>query len=187
MAISLRCTGCRVLMKLRDELAGKKVRCPRCKTVLRVPAAEQEDLVEAVVEKKRVEEPPPRKPTGRTGRVQREEPVGLRKQKVQTELPDEPRPVAPPKKAGPASKYKPCPRCATEGPKRVTWTSWGSFYGPRLFNHVQCPECGYCYNGKTGRSNALPATIFVLMPLLGILAILGGIGYVVVQRGWLSF
>jgi len=190
MAISLRCTGCRSTLKLRDELAGKKVKCPRCKTVLLVPQEEDEELVEAAIEKRRVkkETPEPRKPTGRTGRVQREEPAATRKNKVRIGRDEEPEPVSPSKKAAKkASKYKPCPRCGTEDPVRVKWTSWGSFYGPKLFTHVQCQECAYCYNGKTGRSNALAATVFVLVPLLGILGILGGLGYVLIQRGYLSF
>jgi len=188
MTISLRCTGCQSTLKLRDELAGKRVKCPRCQTVLLVPQPEEE-LVEVAVEKRHVKKAPPepRKPTGRTGRVQREEPVATRKNKVQLGA-NEAAPVAPSKKkAGKASKYKPCPNCGTDGATRVKWTSWGSFYGPRLFTHVQCPECAYCYNGKTGRSNALAAAMFVLVPLLGILAILGGLGYVLVQRGHLSF
>jgi LSD1 subclass zinc finger protein len=178
MSIPVRCTGCRSLLKLSDALAGKKVKCPKCKTVLPVPKAEPELVEVAVEEEPRAKKKaaPPRVPTGRTGRVQREEPAPVRKQKVRVELNDEPPPLAPSKrKAAKASKYKPCPNCGAEGARRVQWTSWGSFYGPKLLTHVQCPECSYCYNGKTGRSNAIAASLFVLVPLLGILGILAGL------------
>src|SRR5262249_458952 len=57
-------------------------------------------------------------------------------------------------------------------------------YGPAMFTHVRCRDCGYCYNGKTGGSNLIPAVIFVAVPLIGILGILGGLAYVVFLRGY---
>ena len=196
MSISLKCTGCKCTLRLRDDLSGRKVKCPRCKTVLLVPQAEEEDLVEVAAEKKLKAEKaaPPRKPTGRTGRVQREEPAASRQQKMRIGRDEEEEaapPVSPSKKKkdkeAKASKYKPCPQCGAEGATRVKWTSWGSFYGPALFTHVSCPECAYCYNGKTGRSNGVAIAMFVTVPLIGILAILGGIFYVLVSRGHLTF
>ena len=71
----------------------------------------------------------------------------------------------------------PCPKCGAEGAKRVKYTFWGSFYGPRIFSHVRCPECGATYNGKTGGSNIIPAIGCVTLPLLGILFIVGAVGY----------
>jgi phage FluMu protein Com len=183
MPITLRCTGCCV-MKLRDDLAGKKVRCPRCKAVLIVPEPDEE-LVETATRKEPVQNV--RRKTGHTGRVQREEPVASRQNKLRVGRDKDKELDVPKPKAGKPGKFKPCPRCGAEGATRVKWTSWGSFYGPRLFTHVRCPECGYCYNGKSGRSNALPAAVFVAVPLLGILGILGGIVYVLFQRGYASF
>ena len=78
--------------------------------------------------------------------------------------------------------FKPCPRCGAEGARRVLFTFWGSFYGTALFNHVRCPECQYAYNGRTGRSNLIPAIIFVTIPLLIIAGLLGFIGWVVWTR-----
>ena len=48
---------------------------------------------------------------------------------------------------------------------------------------VQCPKCYYKYNGKTGRSNLIPAIIFVTIPLLLILAIIGGLVLLMIKLG----
>ena len=74
--------------------------------------------------------------------------------------------------------FRPCPRCAAEGARRVLFTPWGSFYGPALFNHVRCPECRYAYNGRTGGSNLIPAILFVTIPALIIAGLLGFIALV---------
>jgi DNA-directed RNA polymerase subunit RPC12/RpoP len=44
MSITLKCTGCQNTFQMRDEMAGRKVRCPECEAVLVVPAAEAEEL-----------------------------------------------------------------------------------------------------------------------------------------------
>ena len=90
----------------------------------------------------------------------------------------------PRKKKRRKGKFKPCPKCGATGAKRVNWTAWGSFYGPSLFTHVRCPECDYCYNGKTGGSNLGPAILMVSVPLLLILGIIGGVLYMLKDRGW---
>jgi rubredoxin len=79
------------------------------------------------------------------------------------------------------SDYVPCPRCGARGAERVVFTFWGSFYGPALFTHVQCPKCYYKYNGKTGKSNRIPAILFVSIPLILILAIIGGVVFLAVS------
>jgi hypothetical protein len=60
----------------------------------------------------------------------------------------------------------PCPNCGGREAKRVKWTWWGSFWGPKLFTHVRCVDCGFCFNGKTGDSNIIPAILFVVVPLV---------------------
>jgi phage FluMu protein Com len=51
MAIDLRCTKCQTRLSLAGTLAGKKVKCPRCATVLVVPLMEEEPVdVEEVPE-----------------------------------------------------------------------------------------------------------------------------------------
>jgi DNA-directed RNA polymerase subunit RPC12/RpoP len=184
---------------VRDDMAGKKVKCPRCAHIIPVPRREEEvteilsppedegitpprrgpaahkparrrpedeEYEDERDEHDRREERVSRSPRGRRGRDRDEEDLDER------DVPDVRR----------KGKYKPCPRCGATGATRVVWTPWGSFYGPAMFSHVKCPDCGYQYNGKTGRSNLIPAIIFVTVPLLGILAILGVIGYIVVTR-----
>jgi hypothetical protein len=56
----------------------------------------------------------------------------------------------------------------------VDWTFWGSYYGPPLVNHVRCLDCGYRFNGLTGRSNRHWALLFVTVPILIIAGIVGG-------------
>lgn len=61
MAISLECTGCGKKLKVKDEAAGKRIKCPECQAVLSVPkpeAADNEDdflggLDEAVKQEKK--------------------------------------------------------------------------------------------------------------------------------------
>lgn len=148
MATSIRCPGCQSTLRVRPELAGKRVKCPKCGKPVQVPA-EEEELVELVA----VDED--------------EEPE---------EEEEEERP------RGKPSKYKSCPQCGAKGARKVKWTWWGSFYGPAMFTHVRCPECGYAYNGRTGGSNLIPAILFVAVPLMGILALIGVIAYIVVTR-----
>jgi ribosomal protein S27E len=228
MPISVKCKGCKNTLRVRDDLAGKKVKCPKCANLLVVPAVDdEEDFIPVeVVPEQRVRKAPaePRK-----ARPRRDEPEDEdededdrddrrgrdrdrdrdhRRSGIRPERPREDRRSAVrtardsdrgerrrdrddrededdrddrDRKA----KYKPCPQCGARGARRVTWTPWGSFYGPAMFSHVRCPDCAYCYNGKTGRSNLIPAIIFVTVPLVGILAILGAILYIVASRlGW---
>jgi hypothetical protein len=174
---------------VRDDLAGKKVKCPRCQTILVVPAEQEEVAVGAPARKAGAQARPH---TGKTGRIQAAEPVARRKQGIRTSPgPDHDEAVSPSRrnKKGDRGgrKYKPCPKCGAEEPKKVKWTAWGSFYGPAMFSHVACQECGYCYNGKTGGSNLVAAIVFVTVPLIGILGIIGAIIYMLIKRGHLSF
>jgi hypothetical protein len=47
LAINLKCSGCQNSFRLRDEMAGRKVRCPKCDAILVVPAEADEILFEA--------------------------------------------------------------------------------------------------------------------------------------------
>jgi hypothetical protein len=81
-------------------------------------------------------------------------------------------------------KYKACPQCGAGDPKKVTMTWWGSVYGPLLFSHVRCRDCGYAYNGKTGRSNLVPIILFVTIPAILIVALIAFIVSVFVKQGY---
>jgi predicted Zn finger-like uncharacterized protein len=44
MAITLSCPSCKNRLKVKDELAGRKVKCPKCKEVTRVPELDESDV-----------------------------------------------------------------------------------------------------------------------------------------------
>ncbi len=94
-------------------------------------------------------------------------------EETEEEAPDEPR-----------SPFLPCPRCGAEESKRILFTYWGSFYFTALFAHVGCPACGYTYNGRTGRSNIVPAVVCFNVALIGLLGALGFIAWFVHRQGW---
>jgi DNA-directed RNA polymerase subunit RPC12/RpoP len=168
MTLAVTCSACGTQVRLPDAKEGGQIHCPHCEAAIAV-LPEEPVVVEAVEEAVRVGRPAPgeRRPCPHCGRA-----ILVAAQKCphcRAWLEeDEDHDVG-----GPT--YKPCPRCGSRGARRVTWTAWGSFYGPVLFTHVRCPRCGYKYNGKTGRSNLVPAIFFVAIPLLLILAICGGL------------
>ncbi len=157
MTTTMKCPGCQTPLRLRDDMAGKSIKCPRCAHVTTVPAAEAA-VEEVTVVEEITAEPPPKRSARRGSREDEQDDetsVRLR------------------------SKYKPCPRCGESGATRVIWTPWGSFYGPALFTHVRCADCGYKYNGRSGRSNLIPAIVFVTIPAALIAAILGFVGWII--------
>ena len=60
----------------------------------------------------------------------------------------------------------PCPKCGNTDAKKVSYTWWGGFIGPKVFNHVKCTRCGYTYNGKTGKSNITAVIIYNVIILV---------------------
>jgi predicted RNA-binding Zn-ribbon protein involved in translation (DUF1610 family) len=179
MPLTVPCPGCNASLNVREEYAGKKVRCPRCHGEVVVPAAAPplEDVPEVAPARPRevehVEEVRPA-PRGAPRAVEPETAIG----EGAPERRPLPREVSEGDDRRPrrrAPDYKPCPRCGSGGATRVTWTPWGSFYGPAMLTHVRCPKCGYAYNGRTGRSNTVAAVFFVLVPLILILGIIFGL------------
>jgi hypothetical protein len=77
MPIALSCP-CGRALRIKDEFAGRKIRCPECKSVLAVPAAEKgtdaDDLMLEVLPADEPEEARPRR--------------DLRRAAIQTELPE---------------------------------------------------------------------------------------------------
>jgi predicted Zn finger-like uncharacterized protein len=178
---TLRCPGCKSTLRLRDDLAGKKIKCPRCEKVITVPEAEPEVLAEVEPEpEEAITSAPARKRRGEEDR-----PRGRQRDEEDYEDEDD----APRRKRrrrddgdrGGRPRYKPCPRCGGDEAKRVVWTPWGSFYGPAMFTHVRCLDCDYKYNGRTGGSNLIPAIIFVSVPLIAILGLLGFIVWMILR------
>src|SRR5205823_11624228 len=117
-------------LRVRDDLAGKRVKCPRCAQPIPVPG-DEEEAEERYTEVKPVDSP-------------RKKPARRRAEEEEEDYPEEE------EREARRSKYKACPQCGAYGARRVKWTFWGSFYGPAMFNHVECPDCGYRYNGRTG-------------------------------------
>jgi ribosomal protein S27E len=180
MPLTVTCPGCKSQLRVRDEYAGKKLKCPRCAVVVAVPsgeAAPEAPTPLEVVEEHVAEALP----------VARALPPRDEPETAIGEGAPERRPAGPERPGGeepragrrPTARrgvdYVPCPRCGSGGAKRVTWTPWGSFYGPALLTHVRCPKCGYAYNGRTGGSNTVAAVFFVLIPLLLIAVIIFGL------------
>jgi hypothetical protein len=160
MTHKMTCPGCQATLQLRPEYAGKKIRCPKCQQVLTVPAEGEEEPVEleAVEEDAFTSTRPARETMS---------PASKKRSRSDEEEEDDDRDEGP--------HYVPCPRCGARGASRVLWTPWGSFYGPALFTHVRCPHCYCAYNGNTGRSNIVPAILFVTIPLVLLLGILGAV------------
>jgi predicted Zn finger-like uncharacterized protein len=171
MPIQLLCPGCKSRLRIKDEFAGKKVKCPRCEALVRVPAG-------GPVEVKPIDEGiTPRR--GGTA-VKRQKPAPARRRRDEDEDEFDEREDD---EGRPRSKWKPCPECGARGAKRVKFTWWGSWYGPALLNHVRCTKCGTTYNGKSGRSNLIGAILFVVVPLVGIAGVIGVIISILQSKG----
>jgi hypothetical protein len=170
MPIEVKCPGCNVGFRVKDEHAGKKMKCPRCAKIVSIPEKAADD--EVIEEVDVVEEEAEEAPAQLFDFDESADPGPQKKRAVQE-------PARPRGKTW--GKYMPCPHCNGREAKKIKWTWWGSFYGPRMFTHVRCIDCGYCFNGKTGDSNLIPAIIFVIVPLVLIIILLGFI-YVTLQR-----
>src|SRR5262249_30545032 len=154
MPISLKCRECKSTLRIPEHLAGKKVKCPKCQATLVVPADEEDEVVAEVAADDRddrvADAPAPKRKAPPRVRDEGEEEGDDRREAVRTdrkrrrdeEDEEEERPRGKRKgrrdddRGRSVGKYVPCPRCGEEGPKKVVWTWWGSFYGPAMFNHV---------------------------------------------------
>jgi predicted RNA-binding Zn-ribbon protein involved in translation (DUF1610 family) len=178
MALSIVCPACRTMLRVPEDHAGQHTTCPRCSASVPVRAEEP-----ATVEPADAADPagspsgqPAGVPTKACPSCGQQVVYSARKCRycrkwIEDEDDDE---------LG-RSYYRPCPRCGAGGAKRVIFTFWGSFYGPALLTHVRCPGCGCAYNGRTGRSNLPWAIGFVTVPLLLILALIGGVIVIIVK------
>jgi predicted Zn finger-like uncharacterized protein len=170
MSATITCPACRASLSVGSAAAGQQVQCPRCQTAITIP---QPVLLEVAVTETEPS-PPPAGPTRPCPHCSEPIAFGARKCRHCRAWLD---------REGDEDfstpRFKPCPRCGAGGANRVIFTFWGSFYGPALFTHVRCPQCGHAYNGKTGRSNLIPAILFVSIPAALILVIIGGLVYLI--------
>lgn len=75
MPIALSCS-CGRALNVKDELAGKKIRCPACKDILTVPATEDDLVLEAMP----ADEEEPRGRSSRRAAIQAEPPTRRREE-----------------------------------------------------------------------------------------------------------
>ncbi len=65
MPIAIQCTDCKQRLRVPDKLAGKRVKCPKCQAILRIPKLDEQqdaDDVEQRVQQQPAEPPPPTEP-----------------------------------------------------------------------------------------------------------------------------
>jgi DNA-directed RNA polymerase subunit RPC12/RpoP len=172
MKLEIQCPGCHKEFRFTDRGNKETVACPHCgdEVSKNLGAAVTEETVPATKTRSR-------RLTGeesqRCPECGKSIPIKARKCKYCRAWIDE--------EADYETEYVACPRCGARRSERVVFTFWGSFYGPALFTHVQCPECYYKYNGRTGRSNLIPAILFVMVPLLLILAVIAGVVFLAIS------
>jgi hypothetical protein len=178
MPLSVTCPACRGVLRVRDDYAGQEMKCPRCNASVAVPPPGPVEVqpADAVTARAPVPERDDNGPRATRACPACGQQIAVAARKCRycrTWIEDDED-----EEYGIGSSYRRCPRCGAGGAQRVIFTFWGSFYGPALLCHVRCPECRCAYNGRTGRSNFIPALAFVLVPLLLILGILGGLAFV---------
>jgi hypothetical protein len=69
------------------------------------------------------------------------------------------------------TSYAPCPKCHSANAEKVKFSWWGGVLGPKMLTHVKCGNCGYKYNGKSGRDNTLGVVIYTM--------VVAGLGFII--------
>lgn len=57
----------------------------------------------------------------------------------------------------------PCPRCGLDRAVPVGYSWWGGALGPKILNHVKCLHCSATFNSKTGKSNNVGITVYIVV------------------------
>jgi hypothetical protein len=188
--IQLKCKHCgKDKITAPDSMAGKNARCPACKKILQIPAAEEEAVtaVEVVDDDdgdvkpaKRVTRPPARdgvtaKPGARRARPadedEEDEIPEVEAADDDDEEEEEPRPRKKKRKRrrGPRGSYADCPQCGSPGhATKVIYTWWGGFLGPLIFSLVQCEHCGAQYNGTSGSDSSTGVMVWKVLSVISI-------------------
>jgi predicted Zn finger-like uncharacterized protein len=169
MPLDFKCPECQAGLRVKDEHAGKKMKCPKCAKVISIPKPD-DDVVEDVD----VVEDEPRAEAEAGDPFQELDRPTSKKEKLE---------AAKAERGPNYGKYMPCPHCGAREAKKVNWTWWGSFYGPKLFHQVRCLECGGGFNGKSGDTNLIPAVLFVTIPLVLIVVLLFVIYFMLKRKG----
>lgn len=185
MKLEVQCPACKTEFRFTDRSEVKTVPCPHCGDPVSkdLGTVVLEEAVQTTKSKSDLSRSPSPNRGEERGGMQRcpncGKPISVKAQKckycrawLDEDEEDEP-----------YTEYVPCPRCGARRSERVVFTFWGSFYGPALLTHVQCPKCYYKYNGKTGKSNLIPAIIFVLVPLFLIFAVIVGLVFFAISLG----
>lgn len=81
MPISLSCPSCDRGLKVKDELAGRKIRCPKCSKVITVPADEEEPVAKSRLSEDEDERPRPKQAVRQRDEDEEEEDERPRKKK----------------------------------------------------------------------------------------------------------
>jgi hypothetical protein len=194
--IALKCPHCAKGIRAPDEQAGKRVRCPGCKEVLTVPAAttavqsapiavkpkppplpkraaiddEEPVVVVPVIEETDAEDDRPRRARNRRREEEDEDDDRPRRRRSRYDDDDEEDEDDRPRRRRSRRRrgaYADCPNCDAPGDAtQVSWTLWGGLVGPWLLTHVRCNRCGYCYNGKSGKSNTTAIILYIVVPII---------------------
>lgn len=153
MPLDFHCPECSTGLRVKEEHAGKKMKCPKCAKIVPIPQASEQEGVEVEV----IED----QPAETVGDPFAFEDIDRpRTKKKEPAVADRPKPIKT------AARYAPCPHCGAQEARKVDRTWWGSWIGPHLFHTVRCQECGGSFNGKTGDTNLVPILLFVTVQVL---------------------
>jgi hypothetical protein len=185
--IHITCQHCSLDIRVADEHGGKRIRCPGCKEVLKLPAAAPapQPAKAAPAPSAIKKAAPPPVPKRRPPEDDDEEIAVAEAVEEDEDEDDEPRPRKRKrrKRRGRQGSYADCPNCDAPGDaSRVGFTWWGGILGPRMLSHVRCNDCGTCYNGSSGKSNDTAILIYVLVSLF-ITLLVGGLALVAAILG----
>ena len=162
VSTSVQCPGCQKLLKVSEHLAGTNVRCPSCGSSVEVRDIPVVTEVEAV--------PGPRRADGRIPCPECGQPISPKAKKCprcRTWLDL----AAPPQDAVAEFAYPPCPNCHSRDVRKLTWTIWGSFYGPAVLGLVRCNRCRQTFSRRTGQPNLGGILLFCII-VYGLLLLL---------------
>ena len=169
MSINASCPSCGKNLRMRDELNGKKVKCPACETVFLAPTSGAEDSVQPGYPKPRAASAAQNEVSARP--IARKFAPPEDEDDEAEERPARSRLQRKEFREG-ASEFLPCPQCASTHAQKVGFTWWGGVLGPWMLTHVKCQECHATFNGKTGKSNANAIALYVLVSLVIVLGLL---------------